>query len=260
MNPPRGHFSVSRGLRDFDRRFGVDVVAQAIASRSHRTPLRVLEIGCGEGRALMDLRRQFPAAEIHGINRHPWEAMQGSSSLAEVAQFHGIFTAAELTAVALPAVHFLDAKQLPFPDGFFDVVISQGAIHYIDRKDATIEEVWRVLAPDGAAFLHLDSRLAPLPDFLDLPTPRFVIYRHGQELWPLAQLIATKARQGYELHYAEATTVSTSIVVTMRRNLDRPLALGLNFDPVASFNLDVLNQERDRWDVYWGYRSVFRLP
>lgn len=252
MNPVRGHGSVSRGLEDFDRRFGAGDVARAIARHGAQAPVRVLEIGCGEGRALLELRRLFPDAEIHGINKHPWDAMRGSESLPDVAAFHGIFTAAELERIALPTVHFLDAQRLPFADGSFDVVISQGAIHYVERKDALIEEVWRVLSANGEALLHVDSRLPPLPDFLDLPTPRFVVYRDRQ-LVPTRAVVDAAAARGFAITYAEATTVSTSIVVRMRRNLDAPLRLGLVFDDASSFDLGALK----RWDVYWGYRSVF---
>lgn len=253
MNPARGHQSVSRGLEGFDRRFGAGEVTRAVAQRGARAPVRVLEIGCGEGRALLELRRLFPTAEMHGINKQPWDAMRGGESLPDVAAFHGIFTAAELERIALPAVHFLDAQHLPFADGSFDVVISQGAIHYVDHKDALIEEVWRVLSADGEAFLHIDSRLPPMPDFLDLPTPRFVVYRDRQ-LVPVREVVDAAAARGFAITYAEATTVSTSIVVRMRRNLDAPLRLGLAFDALSSFDLGVLS----RWDVYWGYRSVFR--
>ena len=254
MNPVRGHFSVSRGLDGFARRFGAGEVERAAARRGAGAAARILEIGCGEGRALLELRRLFPSAAIHGINKHPWDAMRGTESLADVAAFHGVFGRTELERIALPTVHFLDAQRLPFPDGSFDVVISQGAIHYIERKDAVLEEAWRVLSPGGEALLHIDSRLAPMPDFLDCPTPRFVVYRDGQPV-PVRDIVSSAAGRGFDVTYAEATTVSTSILVRMRRNLDAPLRLDLAFDETSSFDLGALN----RWDVYWGYRSVFRL-
>jgi len=257
MNPLRGHASVSRGLDGFDRRFGAGEVERAVA-RGAPGPRRVLEIGCGEGRALLELRHRFPSAELHGVNKEPWQAMQGSESLPDVATFHRLFTAAQLRQLTLPTIHFLDAQCLPFADASFDVVISQGAIHYAARKDRVIEEAWRVLAPGGEAFLHLDSRLPPMPECLAEPTPRFVVYRAGL-LVPVCELVADAARRGFAIAYAEATTVSTSIVVRMQRNREAPLRLGLTFDDVASFDLGALNAERKRWDLYWGYRSVLHL-
>jgi arsenite methyltransferase len=42
-----------------------------------------------------------------------------------------------------------DAEQLPFPDGSFDVVISNGVIDLIPDKDAVFAELYRVLSPGG---------------------------------------------------------------------------------------------------------------
>ena len=42
-----------------------------------------------------------------------------------------------------------EAEQLPFADGSFDVVISNGVIDLIPDKDAVFSELRRVLAPGG---------------------------------------------------------------------------------------------------------------
>lgn len=222
-----------------------------------RPPLRVLEIGCGEGRALLELRRRFPDAALHGINRHPWDAMRGSESLPDVARFHTIFTEAELAAVALPVIHFLDAQRLPFADGSFDVVLSQGAIHYMARKDRVLEEVWRVLAPEGEAFLHIDTWQDDLPDVLEPPTPRIAISRAGRPL-AVRTLVEEVAGAGFDVSYAERTLLGRSICIRMRRNTAAPLPLGLTLDAAASGDLRELTRDQPRGDVCWGYRSVFR--
>jgi ubiquinone/menaquinone biosynthesis C-methylase UbiE len=48
-------------------------------------------------------------------------------------------------------VEFLEAEaeQLPFADGSFDVVISNGVIDLIPDKDAVFAEIFRVLSPGG---------------------------------------------------------------------------------------------------------------
>jgi ubiquinone/menaquinone biosynthesis C-methylase UbiE len=48
-------------------------------------------------------------------------------------------------------VEFLEAEaeQLPFADGSFDVVISNGVIDLIPDKDAVFGEIFRVLSPGG---------------------------------------------------------------------------------------------------------------
>ncbi|MDQ3086723.1 MAG: methyltransferase domain-containing protein, partial [Actinomycetota bacterium] len=42
-----------------------------------------------------------------------------------------------------------EAERLPFPDGSFDVVISNGVIDLIPDKDAIFSELHRVLRPGG---------------------------------------------------------------------------------------------------------------
>jgi ubiquinone/menaquinone biosynthesis C-methylase UbiE len=42
-----------------------------------------------------------------------------------------------------------EAESLPFPDGSFDVVISNGVIDLVPDKDAVYSEIYRVLAPAG---------------------------------------------------------------------------------------------------------------
>jgi arsenite methyltransferase len=42
-----------------------------------------------------------------------------------------------------------EAERLPFADGSFDIVISNGVIDLIPDKDAVFSELFRVLAPGG---------------------------------------------------------------------------------------------------------------
>lgn len=143
MAPNRGHFSRSRSLDDFNKKFSKDIVQKLIRKALFKgEQVRVLEIGCGEGRVLMGLRKLFPTIELHGINRKPWAAMKGSSSLKRTATYYDIFTSSELKEVSLPKIYFYDAQELKFPDNYFDLIISQVSIQYVARKDLLLEEVW----------------------------------------------------------------------------------------------------------------------
>jgi arsenite methyltransferase len=42
-----------------------------------------------------------------------------------------------------------EAERLPFPDGSFDVVVSNGVIDLIPDKDAVFSELFRMLTPGG---------------------------------------------------------------------------------------------------------------
>src|SRR6185369_7187179 len=94
---PRGHFSRARSIADYDAKFGAGTIVGAVSSRlAAGGETRLLEIGCGEGRVLMELCKAFPAVALHGINLEPWEEMQGSPSLLKTAAHYGIFEPAQL--------------------------------------------------------------------------------------------------------------------------------------------------------------------
>lgn len=259
---PRGHFSRSRPLAHYDANFGANAIADAIERRGAGAGTALLEIGCGEGRVLMELRKRFPAVELHGINRSPWSVMQGSQSLRETALHYGIFSPHELEGVMLPAIHFHDAAHLRFPDASMDVVISQVSIPYVVRKDLLLEDVWRVLRPGGIAFLQIDATRQPAADFLSGDTPTFVVYRNGARV-PLQAVFADLRAQGHELAYGavpkpgQPGSVRFNLVV--RKNVARPLRLNLEFDPLSSFDLTRLHRSPADWGHLWGVRSVFHL-
>ncbi len=56
--------------------------------------------------------------------------------------------AAEMGAANVEFVE-AEAERLPFPDGSFDVVISNGVIDLIPDKDAVFAEIFRLLVPGG---------------------------------------------------------------------------------------------------------------
>ncbi len=48
-----------------------------------------------------------------------------------------------------------DAENLPFPDGCFDIVYSNGVLHHTPDTERAIDEVYRVLKPGGRAVIML---------------------------------------------------------------------------------------------------------
>jgi len=261
--PKRGHFSRSRCLEDFNKRFSKDSVQKIIRSairQSKDGTVRVLEIGCGEGRVLMELCRLFPSIELHGINKAPWPAMKGRQSLRRTATYYNIFKKSELSKIILPKIQFYDASELKFKDAYFDLIISQVAIPYVERKDRLLEECWRVLKRDGKALLHIDSLRPDNPDFLQTKIPRFVIYRKRKRV-DLKSIISEKKRAGYSIRLKSVRREDgvEKYNIILKKNNSKPLRLGLEFDEVSSFNIYPLDKEHRYSDIFWGYRSVFRI-
>ena len=256
--------SRSRSLADFNAKFGNRVVEntlrKAVASQES---VRLLEIGCGEGRVLMELRKLFPSIEIHGINKKPWPAMKGQKSLIATGTNYKIFTKEETRNVELPIPHFYDATQLKFPDHYFDVVISQVSIYQVIRKDLLLQEVWRVLKKGARAFLHMDTMCEGYPDFLNQETPRFLIYKNNKP-YPFKRFIEGLRERKYDImcriafgqQNEDANLRRTNIV--MHKNTDAELNLGLTFDELSSFDLSVLGKIFNG-DKIVGYRSVYQI-
>jgi arsenite methyltransferase len=98
---------------------------------------RVLDLGSGAGTdSLIASQMVGSRGSVTGIDMTP--AMLGKARAA----------AAEMGATNVEFVES-EAEHLPFADGSFDVVISNGVIDLIPDKDAVFAELYRVLTPGG---------------------------------------------------------------------------------------------------------------
>ncbi len=102
---------------------------------------KVLDVGCGTGSlTLAAWRRAWPEGEIHGIDASP--------EMIEVAQHK-----ADLAGASIDFQIGL-VERIPFPDDYFDVVLSSLMIHHLpdDLKQRAFIEIRRVLKPRGYLF------------------------------------------------------------------------------------------------------------
>ncbi len=259
----RGHFSRSRSLADFNQRFYPNFLENNIdLALKRNNKVRVLEVGCGEGRVLMELRKLYPQIELFGINKKPWVVMQGQKSLKVVGTYYKIFSKKEMNKVNFPQIFFYDAVKLKFPQNYFDVIYSQVALPYFTRKDQFLEEVWRTLKRGGIALLHLDTISEKYPPFLPGPTPRFVI-RSGKKNILFVSFIRNLKRKGFDITFflKSKTNSKTSFgtYLVLRKNSAKKLNLKLQYNENCSFELNELDPSKKETDVYWGFRSVYKL-
>jgi arsenite methyltransferase len=98
---------------------------------------RVLDLGSGAGTDSL-VAAQMVGAEgrVTGVDMTPEMLTKARAAAAEMAAANVEFIESE-------------AEHLPFPDGSFDVVISNGVIDLIPDKDAVFSELHRVLVPGG---------------------------------------------------------------------------------------------------------------
>lgn len=103
---------------------------------------RVLDVGCGKGFLLHDLRRVAPGVEVFGLDISEYGIQQ---SMEDVRPYLVRGTAASL----------------PFPDATFDVVISVNTLHNLplDLCKQAVRELERVKRPAGHGYLQVDSWL-----------------------------------------------------------------------------------------------------
>ena len=114
-----------------------------------RQGMKVLDAGCGGGRNIVYLLSE--GFEVYAVDQSP-EAVQTVRAMAAV------------LAPSLPAENFWVAaiEQMPFVDGFADVVICNSVLHFAKDDEhfvAMIAELWRVLKPGGMLFCRLGSTI-----------------------------------------------------------------------------------------------------
>jgi len=106
----------------------------------------VLDVGCGRGLFLIGAAKRLTTGRAVGIDLWQNEDLSGNRPEATVenARREGVADRVE--------VRDGDARQLPFPDASFDVVVSSLALHNIyDRqgREQAVREIARVLKPGG---------------------------------------------------------------------------------------------------------------
>lgn len=109
---------------------GVDPAAVVVAAVVDGSPGRVLEIGCGTGALARRVLEALPACG--------YLATDESAAMVATARAAGV-----------PA-RVVEASDLPFDDGSFDVVVAAWMLYHVPALDRTLAEVARVLGPGGA--------------------------------------------------------------------------------------------------------------
>ena len=109
------------------------------------------DLGCGPGLYLRDVSERLPKAVLHGVDRGE-EMLKHASGL----EYAG----------APPTLHGSDiAGELPFDDGSVDLVTCTAVMHTLEDPFRFLDEVRRVLTPNGL-FLLYDWARVPFGDYI----------------------------------------------------------------------------------------------
>lgn len=117
----------------------------------------VLDIGCGIGNYLEELNKR--GHKINGVDIAENMLQTSKERLKKYYEF--------------PPLCRTDIENLPFSENHFDVVFCVGVLEYLKSDAKSIEEISRVLKPNGLLFLTLPGILS-IKNFLD---PYFILYK-----------------------------------------------------------------------------------
>lgn len=107
---------------------------------------QVLDLGCGRGAVLIAVAQRLDSGTVTGIDL--WRSRDQSGNDEQRTRTNAVDAGVD-DRVRLDTG---DLRDLPYPDGAFDVVVSSLAIHNIsgdDERSRAIDEAYRVLRPGG---------------------------------------------------------------------------------------------------------------
>lgn len=157
----------------------------AAKPRAPGLPVRVLDWGCGRGRLVGVLQNR--AMDAYGVDVDPEPLANGQA----------YFETAEPGAE--PRLRQLDAAgRAPFPDGYFDIVVSDNVLEHVADLDAVIAEIARLTRPGGCGFHLFPARFSLREGHLMMPFVHWLpkgVLRRGA--------IGMFTRIGIEPHWEE---------------------------------------------------------
>lgn len=139
------------GSADLMRRQALAPISRHLSGRRH-AELRLLDLGCGTGRFLAQIKSNWPRLPVIGIDLSPHYLAEARERLASWSRVALVEAAAEA---------------LPFPEAHFDVVTSVYLLHELPRKvrHASLREMARVLKPGGLLIVADSLQRGDKPEY-----------------------------------------------------------------------------------------------
>lgn len=159
-------------------------------TRTDSRPLRVLDWGCGRGRLVAVLLEM--GIDAYGVDVDANTLNNGRSYLNSLKK-NG---ADRLRCIGARA-------DTDFPDGYFDVVVSDNVLEHVADLDAVIGEIARVTRSGGWGFHLFPPRFAPMEGHLFMPFVHWLPKNGARRL-----AIRCYVSAGVEPHWPETGTMT----------------------------------------------------
>lgn len=146
------------GMADAMRRRVLAPLKQAVQASFSAVPpqqVKILDLACGTGRTLKQLRATFPQAALYGTDLSAAYLRKANQLLSQ----HG---------GELPQLLWANAENLPYRDQYFHAVTSVFLFHELPAKvrQRIIEQSFRVLQPGGVLILCDSIQATDAPQLL----------------------------------------------------------------------------------------------
>jgi ubiquinone/menaquinone biosynthesis C-methylase UbiE len=200
------------GTADVMRRMALPPIVRSLRESGAAHP-RVLDVGCGTGRFLLQLAAAVPSARLYGLDLSPYY-------LDRARELVGKNTDLSLASE--------NAEDMPWAEGTFDAVTSVFMFHELPPKvrRAVVREMARVVKPGGVVVLCDSAQLTDSPELKDVlqafPQSYHEPYYRGYLRDDLGSLLEA---EGLELCDSEPHLVSK--VVAARRPTRRAVLRSL---------------------------------
>ena len=117
-----------------------ELAAQDILS--HCSQGTLLDIGTGPARLLLKLHQQSPGMRLVGIDSSAAMITEAKKNVAQ----SGLSEFIEVKEGS--------ASQIPFPDRYFDIIVSTVSMHHWKQPEACLNEIYRVLKDNSYALIY----------------------------------------------------------------------------------------------------------
>ena len=109
---------------------------------SHCSQGTLLDIGTGPARLLLKLHQQSPGMRLVGIDASAAMVTQAKQNVAKA----GLSEFIEVKEGS--------ANHIPFPDQYFDIVVSTVSMHHWKQPETCLNEIYRVLKDNSFALIY----------------------------------------------------------------------------------------------------------